>query len=118
MSALGQKQTLEQAPGMSALPPRADIPVPMTSACPAQWEGRTEGDRPVYVRYRWGYLSVRVGPPGGNLSSAVGGITVYGEQIGDELDGSIEWVEVRDRIKPIRLSQILRDRVEADKESE
>ncbi len=93
-------------------------PMAMTSACPAQWEGRTEDDRPVYVRYRWGYLSVRVGPPGGDLGTAVGGITVYGEQIGGELDGSIEWVEVRDRIKPIRLSQILRDRVEEDGESE
>ena len=52
------------------------------------------------------------------MSSAVGGITVYGEQIGDELDGSIEWVEVRDRIKPIRLSQILRDCAVEDRESE
>ena len=76
----------------------------MTSACPAQREGRTEGVRPVYVRYRWGYLSVRVGPPGSDLSSAVGGITVYGEQIGGELDGSIAWGDVCDRIKPIRLS--------------
>ncbi len=77
------------------------------SASPAQWTGRTDGDRPVYVRYRWGYLSVRVGPPGGKLSSAVGGVVVFGEQIGDEFDGFIEWREVRDRIKPLRISQIL-----------
>ena len=78
------------------------------SACPAQWQGRTQGERPVYVRYRWGYLSVRVGPLGGDLSSAIGGVRVYGEQLGHEYDGSIEWREVRDRIKPLRLSQILR----------
>ncbi len=29
---------------------------------PAQWEGRTDDGRPIYVRYRWSYLSVmRVG---------------------------------------------------------
>ena len=39
--------------------------------------------------------------------SAVGGVQVYGEQVGDGLDGSIEWREVRDRIKPLRLSHIL-----------
>ena len=31
------------------------------SACPAQWEGITEDNRKIYVRYRWGYLSVRIG---------------------------------------------------------
>ena len=84
------------------------------TACPAQWEGRTEDDRPVYIRYRWGYLSVRVGAPGGDLRSAVGGVRVYGAQVGDELDGSIAWREVRDRIKPLKLSQIL-ETIEADK---
>ena len=97
---------------------RIKDPMAMTSACPAQWEGRTEGDRSVYVRYRWGYLSVRVGPPGGDLQNAIAGIRVYGEQIGDELDGSIAWQEVRDLIKPIRLSQILSDRVEEEPDSE
>ncbi len=76
---------------------------------PAQWEGRTDDDRPVYVRYRWGYLSVRVGPPGGDTSSAIGGVVVYGEQIGDELDGAIKWRQVRDRIKPLRLARVLEE---------
>ncbi len=81
----------------------------MTSyGSPAQWEGRTDGDRLAYVRYRWGYLSVRVGPPGGDVWSAVSGVEVYGKQLGQEFDGYIEWHEVRDRIKPLRLSQILR----------
>ena len=30
-------------------------------ACPSQWEGITDDNRRVYVRYRWGNLSVRVG---------------------------------------------------------
>lgn len=63
----------------------------------------------MYVRYRWGYLSVRVGPPGGDASSAVVGIEIYGEQIGDEFDGFIEWKRVRDRIKPLRLARALEE---------
>ncbi len=76
---------------------------------PAQWEGRTDNGRPVYIRYRWGYLSVRVGPPGGDASSAVVGVEIYGEQIGDEFDGFIEWKRVRDRIKPLRLARALEE---------
>jgi hypothetical protein len=30
-------------------------------ACPAQWEGRTQDGEYVYIRYRWGYLSIRAG---------------------------------------------------------
>ena len=82
----------------------------MTSvAAPAQWEGRTEDDRPVYVRYRWGYLSVRVGAPGGEARSAVLGTEIHGEKIGGDYDGAIEWAEVHRRIKPISLSRVLRD---------
>jgi hypothetical protein len=36
--------------------------------CPTQYEGKTDDDRPVYIRYRWGYLSVRVGDKGTSLS--------------------------------------------------
>lgn len=30
-------------------------------ACPSQWEGRTEDDEYVYIRYRYGILSWKVG---------------------------------------------------------
>ena len=29
------------------------------SACPSQWEGQLEDGRYVYIRFRWGHLSVR-----------------------------------------------------------
>ena len=32
-----------------------------STACPSQWEGWTDDNRQIYVRYRWGYLSVSVG---------------------------------------------------------
>jgi len=30
-------------------------------ACPSQWEGKTENDEWVYIRYRWGTFRVYVG---------------------------------------------------------
>jgi hypothetical protein len=32
------------------------------TACPSQWEGGLEGGGYVYIRYRWGGLTVEVGP--------------------------------------------------------
>lgn len=28
------------------------------SVCPSQWEGKSEESRPIYIRYRYGWLSV------------------------------------------------------------
>ncbi len=39
--------------------------------CQASWEGRTDDERPVYIRYRHDCLSVRLGPVGGDINSAV-----------------------------------------------
>ena len=29
-------------------------------ACPSQWEGKTDKGRDIYIRYRWGYLTVQI----------------------------------------------------------
>jgi len=63
-------------------------------ACPSQWEARTVDDRPVYIRYRYGFLSVRIGPQGADIWSAVGGTEIYGDGVGDAWDGVIELDEV------------------------
>lgn len=42
-------------------------------ACPSQWEGTTDDGRPVYIRFRHGWLSVRLGLKGGDIDSAVRG---------------------------------------------
>lgn len=57
--------------------------------CPSQWEGRTDNDEPIYIRYRYGYLSVDLGPKGGDINSAVSGKEVFGKQIGEDLDGDL-----------------------------
>ena len=48
-----------------------------------------------------------IGPPGGDESSAVIGEIVFGEQVGEEFDGAIEWVTVRNLLKTLNLSRIL-----------
>jgi hypothetical protein len=55
------------------------------TACPSQWEGATAHGQAVYVRYRWGYLSVRID-----------GNEVYGAQVGDGYDGTMTTEELAD----------------------
>ena len=72
-------------------------------ACPSQWEFRTFDNRPVYVRYRWGNLSVRVGAKDAIMYDAVMyGHEVVREPIGDSFDGFIEWEDVVERLYPIQ----------------
>jgi len=54
------------------------------SGCPSQWDAETVGGRAVYIRYRWGYLSVCVA---GDDGDAVCGEEILGKQCGDSLDG-------------------------------
>ena len=52
-------------------------------ACPSQWEGTTEEGEEIYVRYRWGTLRI-------DLNHR----TVFQQELGDGLDGVIEWEDV------------------------
>ena len=62
------------------------------SACPAQWEGRTNDGRWVYVRYRSGFLQVGVGD---TLSEAVGSDAII-RKVGDGADGYMTYEELRE----------------------
>lgn len=56
-------------------------------ACPAQWDGLTDDDREVYVRYRYGAGEVCVGPVGDHSEYAAVGPgadrAVLFERLGD-----------------------------------
>lgn len=65
-------------------------------ACPSQWEGELEDGREIYIRYRWGTLTVNVSK--GTLS-AVEGPQVYYNEIGDEYDGIINQGTMLNHIK-------------------
>ena len=62
-------------------------------ACPSQWEGITDDGQEVYIRYRWGHLSVRVN-----------GAEIFSRQIGDGFDGVLTTTDML-AITGIRESQ-------------
>ena len=75
-------------------------------ACPSQWEFRTFENRPVYVRYRWGNLTVSVGPSNGDVYDAVGGIDIVAESLGDPMDGFIEWAQVEEYLYKLNQDEL------------
>jgi hypothetical protein len=77
-------------------------------ACPSQWEFYTFDNRPVYVRYRWGFLSVSIGKQNGILTDAViNGVTIIGKEIGNNMDGFIEWGYVEKELNKLTKKEIL-----------
>lgn len=65
------------------------------SACPTQYEGKLDDGRMIYVRYRWGYLSIRVSPaPTNNVMDAVEGEEVFGKGMGGDYDGFTLYKEI------------------------
>lgn len=70
-------------------------------ACPAQWEGTLDDGRMIYIRYRWGHLTVNVSlKPTTNIGDALDGPTVFDEHPGeDSLDGSLETEEMLHLLK-------------------
>lgn len=57
------------------------------NACPAQWEGQTGEGKYIYIRFRYGYLSVQLE-----------GITIYGNECGDGLDGFMTSAELASQL--------------------
>lgn len=66
-------------------------------ACPSQWEGVTEDNRWVYIRYRWGKLRANIG----KIDSAGSDWTfddtkhVFTLELGDSFDGLLEYSELK-----------------------
>ncbi len=85
--------------------------VQTSEACPSQWEGRTEDNRPVYVWFRWGHLSVKVGPAGGTIMEAADGEEIYEETFPDEhSDGVLTMEELMERLCKIDWEEVCRDK--------
>ena len=60
-------------------------------ACPSQWEGKGESGY-VYIRFRWGTLSVRAGS---TIKDAIAGPTIFEWHDEDEYGGFMEYDELR-----------------------
>jgi len=71
-------------------------------ACPSQWEGKTDDDRPVYVRFRWGCLAVEVGKPGQGIDDAIlTGDRIFCEEIGDAFDGFMTFESLKEATQKV-----------------
>ncbi|MFH1527253.1 MAG: hypothetical protein ABIG69_11490 [Bacteroidota bacterium] len=75
---------------------QADTLKQTCGACPAQWEGKIKDGRMFYIRYRWGYLALEISDKAtDDVMGAVGGAELFGEQIGDEFDGFLDELKMK-----------------------
>ena len=57
-------------------------------ACPSQWEASTDDGRMIYIRYRWGGLSVSISKEiTDDIYDAIDGDNLFCETLGDSFDG-------------------------------
>lgn len=66
------------------------------SACPSQWEGKTADGQYIYVRYRWGQLTIGAAK---TFPAAVWEHNVFDKDIGDGLDGYMPYEEMIEHTK-------------------
>ena len=66
--------------------------------CPSQWEGYTEDNEPVYIRFRYGYLSISIGKVNQNIEEIYGDES-FGWQIGGEFDGFLSFEKLKQKLK-------------------
>jgi hypothetical protein len=72
------------------------------NSCPSQWEGGTQDNRQIYIRYRYGRLTVSVGDVGDDDEfAAVRGEVIFSDDIGDDLDGYLSDDEMRERLRGV-----------------
>ena len=63
------------------------------NSCPSQWEGKSCDGRYVYVRYRWGTLSIGIGKSREESIKRSGNLLE--KELGDHLDGVLEFEQLR-----------------------
>ena len=82
-------------------------------ASPSQWEFRTDNNRPAYVRYRYGTLTVSVGPPDGDMDSAICGTMIFSDVMYEpsytNKANELQWEEVANRINDLDVEQTIAD---------
>lgn len=61
------------------------------SACPSQWQGRTKDGKHIYVRFRWGHLTIGVGE---TFEDAVHTRELVDLDHGDGFDGCMKFEEL------------------------
>ena len=76
-------------------------------ACPSQWDATTKDDRQVYIRYRWGNLSVNVSKPKAKGEfAALDGDCVFCNQVGDGYDGMMEYADLKNILESAGVAKL------------
>jgi len=72
------------------------------TACPSQWEAQDQDGHMIYIRYRWGHLSIRrSSEPSTDIYDAVLGEEIFHFGSDDPMDGYITLEEVLDLAKDV-----------------
>ncbi|MBA7541336.1 hypothetical protein ES705_33647 [subsurface metagenome] len=66
---------------------------------PSQWEGWTDKHEPVYIRYRWGHLTVAVGEVDQEIKEMYGENNFLSEDIDSEFDGVLSFKELKEQLE-------------------
>ena len=71
-------------------------------AAPSQWEGWTSDNRQIYIRYRWGILSINIGEVGDKAEmAAVDGEEIFTCNVGGQYDGLMNYATLKELTKDI-----------------
>ena len=65
-----------------------------TTTTPTQWEGALTDGRPIYIRYRWGELSVRIGKDGETIDQAAEAVPWFEGAVGGANDSGLDLSQV------------------------
>jgi hypothetical protein len=66
-----------------------------SDACPTQWDAVTDDGSVLYLRYRWGWLTVEKKQPGGRFAQ------VFSKSYGGGLDGSMTFEQLQELTKDL-----------------
>lgn len=64
-------------------------------ACPSQWEGKLSDGREIYIRFRWGKLTVNVGK---DLTDAINNRPILEESTDNEWEGFLSNKHIIDKL--------------------
>lgn len=69
--------------------------------CPSQWDLWTDDGKYIYVRYRWGTLSIHMGDSEDDVWNVHKNTNIYCERISDGLDGYMTLEELKEYTKDL-----------------
>jgi hypothetical protein len=67
---------------------------------PSQWEGKLETGQVIYIRYRWGRLTINISYDiSDDILSAINGFEIFSCIVGESYDGFLSYLDLIDITK-------------------